>query len=70
MLNVDVINYYQEAIIDYSYPVGEEHDTVLSGKWTFDDECLTPYRTVFVLTTESFYKAVAQLVADFNTNSH
>ena len=55
----------QERLASFSYPVSTELDTVQAGGWGYDDEPLTPYRTVFVLEREVLHKGVARLLDMF-----
>lgn len=44
--------YFQQAIIKFHYSVQEEADTCLSGRWSFDDVPMKPYRTVMLIPAD------------------
>ena len=50
-------------MLSFSYPVVEESDSVLGGRWSFDDEAMKPYRTVMVLPAGRLEPAIVELEA-------
>lgn len=48
-------------MVSFSYPVSEESDQVLGGKWSFDDNVMKPYRTVMIFESQTFEHAVTKL---------
>lgn len=42
----------QQAIIKFHYSVQEEADSCLSGRWSYDDAPMKPYRTVMLIPAD------------------
>ncbi len=58
---------FQESVLTFSYPVLEECDSVLGGHWSFDDEAMSPSRTVMVVPADGLDRAVAELERTINS---
>lgn len=43
---------FQQAIIKFHYSVQEEADSCLSGRWSFDDVPMKPFRTVMLIPAD------------------
>ncbi|XP_035262250.1 protein BCCIP homolog [Anguilla anguilla] len=41
--------FYEQAVVKFNYSVQEEADSCLSGRWSFDDVPMKPYRTVVLI---------------------
>ena len=46
--------------------MSEESDSVLGGKWSFDDEAMQPCRTVMVISAGKLEKGVTELERTFS----
>lgn len=57
---------FQEAILQFSYPVVGESDSVLGGKWSFDDTAMKPWRTLLVLPASQLQHCLDELEQAFN----
>ncbi|KAM4635886.1 BRCA2 and CDKN1A-interacting protein [Discoglossus pictus] len=44
--------FYEKALLKYNYPVQEESDTQLGGRWSFDDVPMKPFRTVMLIPAD------------------
>ncbi|XP_049620468.1 BRCA2 and CDKN1A-interacting protein [Suncus etruscus] len=44
--------FYERALLKFSFPVHEDGDTSLGGRWAFDDVPLRPLRTVMVVPSD------------------
>lgn len=42
----------QQAVIKFHYSVQEEADSCLSGRWSYDDAPMKPYRTVMLIPAD------------------
>lgn len=42
----------QQAMIKFHYSVQEEADSCLSGRWSFDDVPMKPFRTVMLIPAD------------------
>lgn len=42
----------QQAALKFSYCVQDEADSCATGKWTYDDVPMKPFRTVMVIPTD------------------
>ncbi|KAM6897879.1 protein BCCIP homolog [Xenentodon cancila] len=51
-VNAEEEFFYEEAIIKFHYSVQEEADSCLSGRWSFDDVPMKPFRTVMLIPTD------------------
>ncbi|KAJ8365528.1 hypothetical protein SKAU_G00143590 [Synaphobranchus kaupii] len=41
--------FYEQAVVKFNYSVQEETDSCLTGRWSFDDVPMKPYRTVMLI---------------------
>ena len=53
--------YLQVAVLSFSYPLAEDSDSVLGGRWSFDDEAMKPYRTVMIIPARKLEQAIAEV---------
>ncbi|KTF78683.1 hypothetical protein cypCar_00037764 [Cyprinus carpio] len=44
--------FYEQATLKFSYCVQDEADSCATGKWSYDDVPMKPYRTVMVIPTD------------------
>ncbi|KAI1886980.1 hypothetical protein AGOR_G00201340 [Albula goreensis] len=44
--------FYEQAVVKFSYSVQEEADSCLTGRWSFDDVPMKPFRTVMLIPME------------------
>uniref|UniRef100_A0A3P9IWY2 Protein BCCIP homolog n=1 Tax=Oryzias latipes TaxID=8090 RepID=A0A3P9IWY2_ORYLA len=44
--------FYEEALVKFHYSVQEEADSCLSGRWSFDDVPMKPFRTVMLIPAD------------------
>ena len=51
----------------FSYPVAEQSDSVMAGNWSFDDAAMIPCRVMFMLSRDSFYRAVQTITNVYAT---
>lgn len=51
-INAEEEFFYEEAILKFHYSVQEEADSCLSGRWSFDDVPMKPFRTVMLVPTD------------------
>uniref|UniRef100_A0A6Q2WZ24 Protein BCCIP homolog n=2 Tax=Esox lucius TaxID=8010 RepID=A0A6Q2WZ24_ESOLU len=51
-VNAEEEFFYEQATIKFHYSVQEETDTVLSGRWSFEDVPMKPQRTVMVIPAD------------------
>lgn len=56
-----MVSSLQESVLTFSYPVAKESDSVLGGGWGFEDEAMSPSRTVMVLPADQLERVVADL---------
>lgn len=50
--SVSVSYLQQEAVVKFHYSVQEEADSCLTGRWSFDDVPMKPFRTVMLIPTD------------------
>ncbi|XP_027145266.1 protein BCCIP homolog [Larimichthys crocea] len=51
-VNAEEEFFYEQAIIKFHYSVQEEADSCLSGRWSFDDVPMKPFRTVMLIPAD------------------
>ncbi|CAL9699237.1 unnamed protein product [Knipowitschia caucasica] len=51
-VNAEEEFFYEEASLKFHYSVEGETDSCLSGRWSFDDVPMKPFRTVMVIPSE------------------
>ncbi|XP_069016477.1 protein BCCIP homolog [Embiotoca jacksoni] len=51
-VNAEEEFFYEQAIVKFHYSVQEEADSCLSGRWSFDDVPMKPFRTVMLIPTD------------------
>ncbi|XP_026206301.1 protein BCCIP homolog [Anabas testudineus] len=51
-VNAEEEFFYEEAIMKFHYSVQEEADSCLSGRWSFDDVPMKPFRTVMLIPAD------------------
>ncbi|XP_077992113.1 BRCA2 and CDKN1A-interacting protein-like [Glandiceps talaboti] len=52
---------HQEAVVAFNYPVTDDSDSVLAGRWSFDDIAMKTYRTVLIVPMSKFSVALTQM---------
>ncbi|KAJ0015726.1 hypothetical protein NQD34_014016 [Periophthalmus magnuspinnatus] len=53
-VNAEEEFFYEHAVLKFHYSVEEEADSCLSGRWSFDDVPMKPFRTVMLLPSDKF----------------
>lgn len=48
-------------MLSFSYPVGEESDQVLGGKWDADDKAMKPFRTLMIVEAKKLERCIVEL---------
>ncbi|XP_026170986.1 protein BCCIP homolog [Mastacembelus armatus] len=51
-VNAEEEFFYEQAIMKFHYSVQEEADSCLSGRWSFDDLPMKPFRTVMLIPAD------------------
>lgn len=51
-VNAEEEFFYEQAILKFHYTVQEEADSCLSGRWSFTDVPMKPFRTVMLIPTD------------------
>uniref|UniRef100_A0A3Q0QTS6 Protein BCCIP homolog n=1 Tax=Amphilophus citrinellus TaxID=61819 RepID=A0A3Q0QTS6_AMPCI len=51
-VNAEEEFFYEQAILKFHYSVQEEADSCLSGRWSFKDVPMKPFRTVMLIPTD------------------
>lgn len=51
-VNAEEEFFYEQATMKFTYSVQEEADSCLSGRWSFDDVPMKPYRTVMLIPAD------------------
>ncbi|KAK7918791.1 hypothetical protein WMY93_010075 [Mugilogobius chulae] len=51
-VNAEEEFFYENAVLKFNYSVEEEADSCLSGRWSFDDVPMKPFRTVMLVPSE------------------
>ncbi|KAF6719397.1 BCCIP-like protein [Oryzias melastigma] len=51
-VNAEEEFFYEEAVVKFHYSVQEEADSCLTGRWSFDDVPMKPFRTVMLIPTD------------------
>uniref|UniRef100_A0A1A7YBA2 Protein BCCIP homolog n=1 Tax=Iconisemion striatum TaxID=60296 RepID=A0A1A7YBA2_9TELE len=51
-VNAEEEFFYEQAIIKFHYSVQDEADSCLSGRWSFDDVPMKPFRTVMLVPAD------------------
>ncbi|XP_068161096.1 protein BCCIP homolog isoform X2 [Antennarius striatus] len=51
-VNAEEEFFYEQAIIKFHYSVQEEADSCLSGRWSYDDVPMKPFRTVMLIPAD------------------
>ena len=60
--------FLQVSVLSFSYPVGEESDQVLGGKWDMDDKAMKPFRTLMVIETKKLERCIVELEQAIRSN--
>ncbi len=47
--------------MSFDYPVTDESDTALGGKWTFDDAEMRTFRTVMIVPASKMQHILSQI---------
>jgi hypothetical protein len=55
-------------VLSFSYPVGDESDQVLGGKWDMDDKAMKPYRTLMVIEAKKLERCIVELEQAIRSN--
>lgn len=58
----------QESLVSFSYPVGEESDQVLGGKWDMDDKAMKPFRTLMIIEAKKLERCIVELEQAIRSN--
>ena len=58
----------QASVLSFSYPVGEESDQVLGGRWDMDDKAMKPYRTLMVIEARKLERCIVELEQALRSN--
>ncbi|XP_072029854.1 protein BCCIP homolog [Amphiura filiformis] len=53
--------FHKESVISFDYPVTDESDTALGGKWTFDDAEMRTFRTVMIVPASKMQHILTQI---------
>ncbi|XP_004625787.1 BRCA2 and CDKN1A-interacting protein [Octodon degus] len=53
--------FYEKAVLKFNYPVQEEGDTCLGGRWSFDDVPMKPLRTVMLIPHDKMNEIMDKL---------
>ncbi|XP_069467594.1 BRCA2 and CDKN1A-interacting protein isoform X1 [Ambystoma mexicanum] len=53
--------FYEQALMKFDYSVQEESDTCLSGRWSFDDVPMKPFRTVMLIPADKMNAIIDKL---------
>ncbi|KAF7661477.1 hypothetical protein LDENG_00260910 [Lucifuga dentata] len=51
-VNAEEEFFYEQALVKFHYSVQEEADSCLSGRWSFDDVPMKPFRTVMLIPAD------------------
>ncbi|KAM9838093.1 protein BCCIP homolog [Aulostomus maculatus] len=51
-VNAEEEFFYEQAIVKFHYSVQDETDSCLSGRWSFDDVPMKPFRTVMLIPAD------------------
>ncbi|XP_028286643.1 protein BCCIP homolog [Parambassis ranga] len=51
-VNAEEEFFYEQAILKFHYSVQDEADSCLSGRWSFDDVPMKPFRTVMLIPAD------------------
>ncbi|KAI9546841.1 hypothetical protein NQZ68_022786 [Dissostichus eleginoides] len=60
-VNAEEEFFFEQAIIKFHYSVQEETDSCLSGRWSFDDVPMKPFRTVMLIPADRMPAIMAKL---------
>uniref|UniRef100_A0A672FH78 Protein BCCIP homolog n=1 Tax=Salarias fasciatus TaxID=181472 RepID=A0A672FH78_SALFA len=60
-VNAEEEFFYEQAIMKFHYSVQEEADSCLSGRWSFDDVPMKPFRTVMLIPSDRMPAIMDQL---------
>ncbi|XP_078135554.1 protein BCCIP homolog [Sander vitreus] len=60
-INAEEEFFYEQAIMKFHYSVQEEADSCLSGRWSFDDVPMKPFRTVMLIPADRMPAIMAKL---------
>ncbi|CAL8380017.1 protein BCCIP homolog [Gadus morhua] len=52
-INAEEEFFYEHATVKFNYSVQDETDSCLSGRWSFDDVPMKPFRTVMLIPADS-----------------
>lgn len=55
-------------MVSFSYPVGEESDQVLGGKWDMDDKAMKPFRTLMIIEAKKLERCIVELEQAIRSN--
>nr|Q5BJJ7.1 RecName: Full=Protein BCCIP homolog [Danio rerio]AAH91454.1 BRCA2 and CDKN1A interacting protein [Danio rerio]AAI64248.1 Bccip protein [Danio rerio] len=58
--------FYEQATVKFSYCVQDEADSCATGKWSYDDEPMKPFRTVMVIPMDRM-DTIMQKMTDYLT---
>ncbi|KAK9965919.1 hypothetical protein ABG768_004983 [Culter alburnus] len=53
--------FYEQATLKFSYSVQEEADSCATGKWSYDDVPMKPFRTVMVIPMDRMGTIIAKM---------
>ncbi|CAL8304379.1 unnamed protein product [Lota lota] len=60
-VNAEEEFFYEHATVKFNYSVQEETDSCLSGRWSFDDVPMKPFRTVMLIPADSIPSIMEKL---------
>lgn len=60
-VNAEEEFFFEQAVIKFHYSVQEETDSCLSGRWSFDDVPMKPFRTVMLIPADRMPAIMAKL---------
>ncbi|XP_028991047.2 protein BCCIP homolog [Betta splendens] len=60
-VNAEEEFFYEQAVIKFHYSVQEEADSCLSGRWSFDDVPMKPFRTVMLIPEDRMPAIMSKL---------
>ncbi|KAM8837023.1 protein BCCIP homolog [Spinachia spinachia] len=65
-VNAEEEFFFEEAVLKFHYSVQEETDTCLSGRWSFEDVPMKPFRTVMLIPADRM-PAIMTKLTDYLT---
>ncbi|KAK5851022.1 hypothetical protein PBY51_001848 [Eleginops maclovinus] len=60
-INAEEEFFFEQAIMKFQYSVQDESDSCLSGRWSFDDVPMKPFRTVMLIPADRMPAIMAKL---------